>query len=61
MLSGSSLEIIEKEELALLMSQSTTMNLFGEKTISIALAEGYVDEDSIITIAGIPHAQIYFI
>ena len=54
-------ETIEHDDLAILMKQATSINIFGEKTIKAALREGLVDEDSIMDVAGIPHVQVYYI
>jgi hypothetical protein len=37
---------------------ATIINLVGKKVVSIAIREGFVDENAVIEIAGIPHAQV---
>ena len=54
-------ETIEHDDLAIIMKQATSINIFGKEMIKAALKEGLVDEDSIMDVAGIPHAQIYFV
>ncbi len=51
---------VDEEDLEVLFSQASTMNLFGKETISLGIKLGYVDEDAVIEIAGIPHVQIYY-
>ncbi len=41
-----------------LLKNSENVNLVGEKTIKLASKLGILNKDSIITIKGIPHAQI---
>ncbi len=43
------------------MKIATIANLVGEHVISLAIREGYIDEDAIIRIEGIPHAQMCLI
>jgi len=50
---------VSKEDLMIMLDQSSTMNLFGENSIAIAVDNGYVEEGSVMMIAGIPHVQIY--
>jgi uncharacterized protein len=40
------------------LSMCTVANLVGEETIAVALRGGYLYEDCILRIAGIPHAQL---
>ncbi len=53
-------ESIDEEELIILFSQASSMNFFGEETITLAIKHGYVDEDTVMKISGIPHVQIYY-
>jgi hypothetical protein len=41
------------------LGNSTIANLVGERVIQYALEAGFVSEDCIIRIQGIPHVQIY--
>ncbi len=50
---------VSKEELVIMLGQSSTMNLFGENTIAIAVDNGYVEKDNVMMIDGVPHVQIY--
>lgn len=40
------------------MKSATIMNLTGERVVSLAIAEGYVDSEMTITIQGVRHAQV---
>ncbi len=46
------------EEAVGLIGNSTIVNLVGKNCVEKAKAEGYVHPDAILTIEGIPHAQI---
>lgn len=46
------------EEVEKIMKEESDFNLVGEKTIKLALKVGLIDQDCIITIQGVPHAQI---
>lgn len=39
------------------MKMCTIANLVGKNVVKIAIREGYVDEENVIYIEGIPHAQ----
>lgn len=41
------------------LSDATTANVVGERSIEAAVACGAIDPESIITIGGIPHAQMF--
>jgi uncharacterized protein len=40
------------------LSMCSIANLVGEETISVAMREGYVNDECILRIAGVPHAQL---
>jgi hypothetical protein len=40
---------------------ATIANLVGEHVISLAIEKGYIDEDSVIKIDGVPHAQMFLV
>lgn len=40
------------------LSMCSIANLVGEETVGAALRAGYLDEDCIMRIAGVPHAQL---
>ena len=52
-------EEVSEEEFIIMLGQSSTMNLFGERTIAIAVDAGFVDDDCIMMIDKVPHVQIY--
>ena len=51
-------EVVPEAVLISMMQEADIMNLVGESTISIAISEGYVDRENIITIDGMVHAQV---
>ncbi len=40
------------------MRVATIANLVGKRVVSIAIREGYIDEENVIVIDGVPHAQM---
>lgn len=52
-------EYVSEEKLQKALEKATTANLFGEKTIKCAIKCGLIDPNSVITIDGVPHAQIF--
>jgi hypothetical protein len=40
------------------LSMCSVANLVGEETINIAIREGYVNDECVLRIAGVPHAQL---
>lgn len=40
------------------MKSASTINLVGERSVSIGIAEGRVKEECVILIGGVPHAQV---
>lgn len=51
-------EALPDEVLAERMRSASIMNLVGERTVAIAVSEGYVDEANVIVIDGVRHAQV---
>lgn len=51
-------EEVSVEEFITQLRQCTIANLLGEKTVHAAVDEGFVDENCIIWIGGVPHAQM---
>ncbi|WP_297475644.1 DUF424 domain-containing protein [Thermococcus sp.] len=51
-------ELMEEDELEHLLEEATIANLTGERCVSKAIELGYVDENRVLYIAGIPHAQM---
>lgn len=49
----------DREALIAGLQRCTTANLVGERTISIAVDAGFIDEEGIIMIEGVPHAQLF--
>ena len=40
------------------MKSVSIMNLVGDEVIALAIAEGHVDEDNVMVIGGVKHAQV---
>lgn len=51
-------ETIDIEKFAELIKKSTLSNIAGEQAVNKAIEIGIVLKDSVITVQGIPHAQI---
>ncbi len=51
-------EMIKEEQFNESIKQATIVNLVGKKVITMARDLGMIDENCIITIDGVPHAQI---
>ena len=54
-------EEVSKDDFLIMLAQSSSANLFGEETIGYAMEAGYIDEECIIDIGGVPHAQLFII
>jgi len=52
-------ELKSEKEVAKIFQEATNINIIGKKSINFAIKHGIIDKDSIKTIKGIPHAQIY--
>jgi uncharacterized protein len=52
-------EEISEKELIKILKTSDSINLFGNKCVSIAIKEGFISDSSPKTIEGIKHAQVY--
>lgn len=51
-------ERADEEKLVNRLEMATIANLAGRKTLDIAIRRGFVDEDCVIVIGGVPHAQM---
>jgi uncharacterized protein len=51
-------EDADEEKLLNRLSMCSIANLVGEETIGVALRAGYVIDECILRIAGVPHAQL---
>lgn len=51
-------KLVSEDEFREILRMATIMNLVGEKCVKIALEEGYLDEDRILYVQGVPHAQM---
>jgi hypothetical protein len=50
---------VEAEEFIASLRMATMGNFVGEETVRIAQGAGFVDEGGILTIQGVPHAQMF--
>ncbi len=51
-------DVVEDEVLLNWLRLATIANLVGERTVGIAVDNGFVDPDGVILIGGVPHAQM---
>lgn len=52
---------VDQGELKRHLKRATIANFVGQKVVSIAIEEGYVDKNCVIRIDGVPHAQTVMI
>jgi hypothetical protein len=46
------------DEAVAMISNSTIVNMVGKKVVEKAISEGYVHPEAVLSIDGVPHAQI---
>ena len=51
-------DLVEEDALEHLLEEATIANLTGERCVSKAIELGYVDENRVLYIEGVPHAQM---
>lgn len=49
----------DEERVRAALATATNANLFGHRTISIAIECGAVDRGCVVLIGGVPHAQVF--
>ena len=52
-------DIKSNEEIIKIMKDSLNLNIVGKNSIKLAITAGILEEDSIIKIDGVPHAQVF--
>ena len=52
-------ELFDEEKVIKVLSEANNLSLVGEKIIGLALKEGFINEEDVIRVQGVPHAQIY--
>lgn len=52
-------EIANEEEVKEILRGAENLNLVGKKAVGIALKEKIIEENSVLKIKGVPHAQVY--
>lgn len=50
-------ELVDEKKCIELMKKATIGNLIGKKIIKLALREGFIEEENIMYIGKVPHAQ----
>jgi len=51
-------ELVRDEVFLLYMRTATIANLFGKHTVRLAIEAGFIEEENVLEIAGVPHAQM---
>jgi len=51
-------ELVPEDAFIERMKSASIMNLVGERTVAIAIEQGYVDEDNVLVIGETRHAQV---
>lgn len=51
-------DVVGEAVLLAMFREAATINLVGERAVSLAVREGLVDPERTITVSGIPHAQV---
>jgi hypothetical protein len=51
-------EFVDDDTFLRLMKTVNMANLVGKRTVDAAIEAGFIDKDCVITISGIPHAQM---
>lgn len=54
-------ERVNESSLPNLLKAGTIINLVGERCVEVAIELGLVDVKGVMYIAGVPHAQVFFI
>ena len=52
-------ERIDTDRMTEMIGLATILNLIGKRVVRLAIELGYVDEDAVMTIDGVPHAQVF--
>ncbi|WP_256451711.1 DUF424 domain-containing protein [Methanonatronarchaeum sp. AMET6-2] len=54
-------ETHSEEEIKNALENATIGNLIGEKSVGLGIEAGYIDEDKVEDVCGVPHAQVIVI
>ena len=52
-------EEISEEEIRKIFKGVDNINMVGKEIINFALKEGFINEEDVISIQGVPHGQVY--
>ena len=48
-----------REEIVKILKEENNVNMIGKEIIKIDLEEGFINEEEVIKVQGVPHAQMY--
>jgi hypothetical protein len=51
--------LASEEEVRAALSMASNANLFGRRTVEVAIACGAVDRGCVVLVGGVPHAQVF--
>jgi hypothetical protein len=51
-------ELMDVPEVSSLMKKATILNIVGEEIVKLAIKEGIIQEQSVLRVKGVPHAQM---
>lgn len=54
-------DILEPSAVVKILHDPLNLNLVGKEVIALALKENIIKQEDIITISGVPHAQVYIL
>ena len=56
-------DLVDDEDKATsaLFQRSSSLNIFGERAVALAIEAGCIDPDNVVRIKGVPHAQMFAI
>lgn len=52
-------EEVDEGKLIGMLKETNNINLLGDKPVAVALKEGFIKDNDLIRISGIPHVQIF--
>ncbi len=52
-------EELDMEEVKRILREGSNLNLVGKEIINVALKEKVINEEDVVYIEGVPHAQVY--
>ena len=52
-------ELVDEEEAVKALRSASIIIVTGERSVDLAIREGYLHPDSVLNVGGVPHAHIY--